>query len=486
MTLRRGGLLLHITSLPGPLPNGVLGAEAIELLHRMRDAGCRLWQFLPLGPTHGHGSPYESRSTFAGNPELIDLRDCAACGLLDEALLAEVIAGRATMAQARRAMVARFREHWTEQEEWRRFLADNRAWLEDYALFSTIRRLHNEAPWWRWPQPLRDHDPAALAEIAHRHEEALLQVQMEQFLFDRQWRALKEEAAACGVALLGDLPIYVAHDSADVWGRRQLFTVNDEGLCDEVAGVPPDYFSENGQRWGNPLYRWERMAEEGFDWWVARVRHQLARVDLLRIDHFRGLEAYWAIPGDRRDGRVGAWRKAPGAQLLQTLDEKLGSLPLIAEDLGLITEEVHALRRRFGLPGMKILQFAFGGGADNPYLPHHHSRDMAVYTGTHDNDTTVGWWQSAPPEVRAHVRDYLGLPDACDAAAINHALMRQALASVADLAILPMQDLLGLDGTARLNTPGTVEGNWRWRLRRAQMEQAPWEELAAWNRLYDR
>ncbi len=486
MNQRRSGLLLHITSLPGPLPNGVLGEEARQLMEAMAAAGCRIWQFLPIGPTHGHGSPYETLSTFAGNPELIDLRRCVADGLLSEASLQQVIAGTRSTAEARTEMVEPFRHGWVETEAWCGFLERNACWLEDFALFSAIKQQQQSQAWWQWPEPLRERDPEALRQFSDQHEALLLRIRMEQFLFEQQWQAIRDQAKSLGIILLGDLPIYVAHDSADVWANRDLFTVNDAGLCDEVAGVPPDYFSEDGQRWGNPLYRWERMEANGFSWWIDRVRFQQARVDWLRIDHFRGLEAFWAIPGDRNDGRVGEWRKAPGAALLQNIADTLGSLPLIAEDLGLITPEVEALRTRFGLPGMKILQFAFGGDAGNPYLPHNHSRDSVVYTGTHDNDTTVGWWRQQPEHVRRHLIDYLSLGRDTDEAEVTTALMRQAMASVANLAILPVQDLLRLDDSARLNRPGTVEGNWCWRMSDVQMAALPWEEMADWNRLYGR
>ncbi|MDX8412543.1 MAG: 4-alpha-glucanotransferase [Mariprofundales bacterium] len=482
---RQSGILLHITSLPGPLPNGVLGREAVTLMEQMAAAGSRVWQILPIGPTHGHGSPYETLSTFAGNPEMIDLRPCVDDGLLDAVVLQQVIDGVCTMAEARKRMVAPFSQR-LGGADWQRFLVDNHDWLDDFALFATIKTVQQNRAWWQWPAGLCNRDAKALAAIVADHADLLLQVKMEQFLFDQQWQKMKAAATQLGVLLLGDLPIYVAHDSVDVWANRHLFTVNDAGLCDEVAGVPPDYFSETGQRWGNPLYRWDKLQETGFAWWIERVRRQHARVDWLRIDHFRGLEAYWAIPGDREDGRVGEWRKAPGAALLQAVSDALVVLPLIAEDLGLITDEVHALRTDFGLPGMKILQFAFGGDASNPYLPHNHTADMVAYTGTHDNDTTVGWWRDQPEALQQHVRQYLGLADDADEGEVTTQLMQQTLASVANLAILPLQDLLLLDSSARLNRPGTVDHNWCWRVSSAQVTQLPWQQLQRWNRLYGR
>ncbi|MDQ6964008.1 MAG: 4-alpha-glucanotransferase [Mariprofundales bacterium] len=483
---RQSGILLHITSLPGPLPNGVLGREAVDFMEKMAAAGSYVWQILPVGPTHGHGSPYETLSTFAGNPQMIDLRICVDEGLLDASMLQQVCDGAVTMAEARASMVTPFRRHWLDRDDWQQFLVDNGSWLDDFALFVTIKQLQSGRAWWQWSKPLRSRDGDALAEVVSCSADLLLLVKMEQFLFDRQWQKMRETAASLGITLLGDLPIYVAHDSVDVWANRHLFTVNGEGVCDEVAGVPPDYFSATGQRWGNPLYRWDILQESGFAWWVERVRRQHARVDSLRIDHFRGLEAYWAIPGEQKDGRVGEWRKAPGEALLHKVEEELGVLPLIAEDLGLITDEVHALRTNFALPGMKVLQFAFGGGADNPYLPHNHTTDMVVYTGTHDNDTTLGWWQQQGVELQEHLRHYFGMDDGATAEEVTHQLVRQAVASVADIAIIPLQDLLLLDSSARLNTPGTVEGNWSWRVESDQLDCVPWQQLQRWNHLYGR
>ncbi|MDX8408940.1 MAG: 4-alpha-glucanotransferase [Mariprofundales bacterium] len=494
---RRSGVLLHITSLPGPLPNGVLGEEAIALMDGMAASGTRVWQFLPMGPTHGHGSPYESLSTFAGNPEWIDLRLCVEDGWLNDAALQKVIKGGCTMADARQSMVTPFCSQLARDDvlasDWQAFVAESAFWLEDYAAFCAIRELHRDLPWWQWPRPLRDHDEVAVSALVEQHNPLLMRIKMEQFLFARQWQQLKAAAKARGIVLFGDLPIYVAHDSADVWAHRELFTVNEAGLCDEVAGVPPDYFSADGQRWGNPLYRWQTLQASGFSWWVERVRCQHARVDWLRIDHFRGLESYWAIPGERQDGRIGEWRPAPGAALLEALRSQLGALPLVAEDLGLITEEVHALRSEFGLPGMKILQFAFGGDASNPYLPHNHSEDMVAYTGTHDNDTTVGWWKQESSSAKNHLRSYFALETGngdtdgdAEAALVTTTLMRQTLASVARLAVIPLQDLLQLDSDARLNTPGTLDGNWIWRMNSEQFASLPWDQLQQWNCLYGR
>jgi 4-alpha-glucanotransferase len=475
-------VLLHISSLPGPFPIGVLGSEAHRFIDTLAAAGFSVWQFLPVGPTHGHGSPYESLSSFAGNPDFIDLRECVECGWLDQAQLAgaspDELREQAAASFWRQTggdpMLAAEIEAFRQAHVW---------WLDDYALFSAIKRVLHDQPWWNWPEALRDRQPQALDQARREYAPLIRQCLFEQLLFDRQWQRLHAHAEEKDVLLFGDLPIYVSHDSADVWTRRDLFTVNTQGLCDEVAGVPPDYFSETGQRWGNPLYRWDRMEAEGFAWWVQRVRWQLTRMHLLRIDHFRGLEAYWAIPGACQDGTVGEWRQAPGQALLQMLQDKLGHLPVVAEDLGIITPEVTALRERFSLPGMKILQFAFGGDADNPYLPAHHVPDSVVYTGTHDNDTTRGWFASIPEETRSYVLQVLG----AEAKDMPWALIEAAIASPAMLAVIPMQDLLALGSEARMNTPGTLEGNWTWRLSATPdaLQQA-WSRASEMNRRYGR
>ena len=459
---RRAGVLLHITSLPGPQDCGTLGHEAREFIDQIRAGGFSVWQFLPLGPTHGHGSPYESLSTFAGNPALIDLRDLAEAGWIDSAADNLSRAGESFWQKAARDDRLR--------EEVQAFAEANRDWLDDFALFVALKAQHGGRPWWRWDDALKHRDDDALTLAREQTKAARRQVLFEQFAFARQMQALKDYAEARDVVLFGDLPIYVAHDSADVWANQALFTVNAEGLCDEVAGVPPDYFSETGQRWGNPLYRWQAHEETGFDWWLRRISAQLARMHLLRIDHFRGLEAYWAIPGDKKDGKIGVWRKAPGHALLHTLRDKLGSLPIAAEDLGLITPEVTELLDAFGLPGMKVLQFAFDGMADNPYLPGNFGPNSVVYTGTHDNDTTMGWFRGLSEEAIERLAGHadLGHDD------MPWPLIRVALESGARLAIIPMQDLLALGSEARFNTPGTVNGNWQWRLVRGQAESANW------------
>ncbi|PJA31911.1 MAG: 4-alpha-glucanotransferase [Zetaproteobacteria bacterium CG_4_9_14_3_um_filter_53_7] len=483
---RTSAILLHITSLPGPFHKGVLGAEARSFIEHLGEAGFHIWQFLPLGPTHGHGSPYESLSSFAGNPDLLDLRDCVKHGWLTENDLS-----RCDTAQLHEALRYKAgKQFWNqlaENEELSCKVADfsnkNSYWLDDYALFFAIKTVFRDRAWWQWPQELRDRKSKALKAARQEHDKQIKQAVFEQYLFDCQWQELKTFAEAHQVQLFGDLPIYVAHDSADVWANREFFTINKLGLCDEVAGVPPDYFSETGQRWGNPLYHWDQLQTDEFKWWVQRVQRQLERMHMLRIDHFRALESFWVIPGESEDGIIGTWRKAPGDALLQTLSDQLGKLPLIAEDLGIITDEVTALRLKFELPGMKILQFAFGGDDNNPYLPKNHEPNSVVYTGTHDNDTTLGWFNQSTPHVRNHALTVLQATEQD----MPWALIECAMASCAKMAVIPMQDLLELGTEAKFNTPGTLDNNWCWRLNyMPETGSNCWSHARALNRKYGR
>ncbi|MBN4060630.1 4-alpha-glucanotransferase [bacterium AH-315-I20] len=486
MDKRRSAILLHITSLPSPFHKGVLGEEAFQFIDTMIASGFTVWQFLPLGPTHSHGSPYESLSTFAGNPELIDLRPCLDAGWLPQNMSFEHVT-REQHATYRQQAAHQF---WLDvqsntelAQQVLTFQTQHSHWLNDFALFSALKSASNNAAWWQWSDDLRTRNEDALQAARETHNTLIQQVIFEQFLFDKQWQGIKTYAASKGVQLFGDLPIYVAHDSADVWANPQFFTLDESGECTEVAGVPPDYFSKTGQRWGNPLYRWDVLQADGFDWWVKRIAHQLTRMDMLRIDHFLALEAFWVIPAESDTGLVGEWRKAPGAALLQTLQDKLGNLPLIAEDLGTITEEVTALRKKFGLPGMKILHFAFGGDESNPYLPHNHEEDSVVYTGTHDNDTTMGWFESSDEHVQNHALEVLH----AKAEDMPWVLIEAALASPALLSVIPMQDLLELGTEAKFNTPGTLGGNWSWRLDAIpSSDHVCWQKSHQLNQTYNR
>jgi 4-alpha-glucanotransferase len=419
---RRAGVLLPAASLRQS--QGAFGDPARRFIDWLAEAGFSVWQLLPLVPVDRSGSPYWARSDRAGNPALLDATAPDPGGDSDF-------------------------------QQWR---AGQAQWLDDYLLFEALAEEQGGAPWWRWPAPLRDRAAPALARAASRLEASMLSRARLQWRFDAQWRALREHAAARGVRIFGDLPIYVAPDSVATWVSRGQFQLDSGGEARAVAGVPPDYFAEDGQLWGNPLYDWDAQRRDGFQFWLQRLQLQAERFDLLRIDHFRALEAYWSVPAGAATAREGSWRKAPGLELLEAVRRHLPQLELVAEDLGVITPEVTALRREFRLPGMRVLQFGFDGDPANTHLPHKHEADAIVYTGTHDNDTTVGWYASLPPASRDLVRRYLGRGDH----EVPDAMLRAALASVGGLAVLPMQDLLHLGTEARLNRPGTVSGNWGW------------------------
>jgi 4-alpha-glucanotransferase len=428
---RRSGVLLHATSLQGldglPAERGAIGVAARRFIDWLAEAGFSVWQLLPLGPTEAGGSPYWVRSDMAAETAFID----------------------------RSELPDLTREH----EDYLSFCRTNASWLEDYVRFEALTERFG-GPWWQWPAEYRHRDAEALERFAQQSQSLLERRRVEQWYFDWQWRALRRHAAERGVYLFGDLPIYVAPDSAATWSHREQFQLDAEGSPLLLAGVPPDYFSADGQLWGNPVYDWRQAERDQFWFWRQRLGEQLRRFDLVRIDHFRGLAGYWGIPAGAKTAREGKWYQAPGVPLFETLRADFPALPLVAEDLGLITPDVEALRKRFGFPGMRVLQFAFDGGADNPHLPHNHTRDSVVYTGTHDNDTTAGWWSKRSGEQSEGVEYYLN----ADRAGVPEAMKRACLGSVAQLAIVPMQDVLGLDSTARLNTPGTTEGNWKWKL----------------------
>ncbi len=459
---RRAGLLLHPTSLPGGSGSGDLGPDAYRFVDFMVACGFSVWQTLPLGPPHDDLSPYSAQSAHAGNPRLIALEPLIEAGWLKPDGGPGINEDGWTYRQ-RRLIEARqgFEKAGRIRGEYEAFLDQHQSWLDDFALYQAIRAAQGQSAWADWPPELRDRHPEALAAMRQQLDKSLAQCRFEQFLFHRQWTAIKKYANERGILIFGDIPLFVGYDSADVWARRDCFLLDDEGRPKVVAGVPPDYFSATGQLWGNPHYAWESMRADGFQWWKDRIHTQLTQFDLLRIDHFRGLEAYWEIPADAETAVSGRWQLAPGDELFRTLRAKFGRLPLVAEDLGIITPEVETLRDNHGLPGMKVLHFAFGGGADNPYLPHNHVLNSVVYTGTHDNNTTLGWFEELDEQTRAHLFDYLG----GHPASIPELLVRCAFASVARLAVVPMQDILSLGGEDRMNRPGVAKGNWRWRFR---------------------
>lgn len=472
---RRCGVLLHITS----LPSGNLGKDAYRFVDFLQQAGVTVWQMLPLGPTHSDGSPYQCLSAHAGNIRLINIekiRQQPWCN--GEELTGGKIS--AQIALAYRQFMVNAADNL--QQDFAGFCEQQAYWLDDYVLFREIRHLQHSTGWFDWPVPLRDRQPAALDEICQQRRESLSIRRFEQYMFYSQWQALKAYANQRGVQLFGDMPIFVAHDSADVWADPELFTLDKTGQPEKVAGVPPDYFSETGQRWGNPLYRWQRHVDTQFEWWQQRLQTQLELFDLIRIDHFRGFEACWEIPASCETAIEGQWVTAPGEALFENLLNRFKELPLVAEDLGIITAGVDALREKFAMPGMKVLQFAFGGDASNPYLPHQHTTDSVTYTGTHDNNTSLGWYQSLDAGSKHHLHQYAGP----NTEAMPWLLNRMALQSVSALAVLPMQDILALDGTHRMNVPGTSEDNWRWRFQWDMLPADCAESLRYLNRLYGR
>jgi 4-alpha-glucanotransferase len=475
---RSCGVLLHPTSLPGAFGIGGLGAEARAFVEFLAAGRQSFWQVLPLGPTGYADSPYQSFSAFAGNPLLIDPSTLAEEGLLAASELADPLAFPAdrvdygAVIPYRMQLLAAAWRRWNagarDREGLEAFRRDSAAWLPDYALFMALKRHFTPrglSVWNRWPGELARREPDALRRARAELAEEIGFEEFQQYQFFRQWGALKRLAAEKGLRLIGDIPIFVAFDSADVWSRQELFRLTPAGEPEVVAGVPPDYFSPTGQLWGNPIYDWKRLAADGYRWWVQRVRSTLAMVDLVRLDHFRGFQACWEVKAGRPTAERGRWVRGPGAELLAALKAGLGGLPLIAEDLGVITPAVVKLRERFGLPGMKVLQFAFDGDAENPFLPHHFQRACVVYTGTHDNDTTLGWYRAQSEKARDQVRRYL----ARDGLDISWDLVRLAYASVADMAVAPLQDLMKLGSEARMNYPSRAQGNWQWRFTPTQL-----------------
>ena len=459
---------MHPSSLPGPGGIGCFGEEARRFVDFLHKSGQSLWQILPLGPTAYGNSPYSCYSAFAGNPLLISLEAVADDGDLLPPQIAGEFAGERVdygevelykLGLLKEAAFRFFAEGSQKRKEEFWQFCDSTFWLHDFALFMALKEQFKGESWREWPDAVAKREPAALVEWSEKLGVAVGEQKYLQWQFARQWKKLKGYANVLGISIVGDLPIFVAYDSSDVWANPQLFHLDSKGLPIVVAGVPPDYFSKTGQLWGNPLYDWERMAEAGYSWWIARLRNDLSLYDMVRIDHFRGFEAFWEIPAWEKTAINGRWVKGPGEALFHALRNALGHLPIIAEDLGVITGEVEALRDQFGFPGMKILQFAFGSGPENPYLPHNHVKSCVVYTGTHDNDTTAGWFESLKAKEQKGVLAYLDR----DRHDLVWHMIRCALASVADYAITPMQDLLELPGSGRMNVPGVAGGNWSWR-----------------------
>lgn len=469
---RASGILLHPTSLPGAFGIGDLGGEAYKFVDLLVESGQTYWQILPLGPTGPSNSPYSSYSAFAGNTLLISPESLVADGLLDKNELETAPTFQpekvdfAAVEQWKKPILAsafeQFRSTSGSQlhQEFDHFTSENSWWLDDYAAFRAIKASHEQQAWFEWAAPLRSRDESALATIRSQLAREIEAERFYQFLFFRQWLALKRYANEHGVRIIGDAPIFVALDSADVWCNQNKFKLNADGTPKVVAGVPPDYFSKTGQLWGNPIYDWDAMLRDNFGWWTARLAFALRTVDILRLDHFIGFVRNWEVPGGDETAENGQWSDVPGREFFTIIRQRLGQLPLIAEDLGSLTPEVEYLRDSFGFPGMHILQYAFGGDAHNRDLPHNYIKNCVAYTGTHDNDTTVGWYKAADKNAKAHCRKYLQT----NGREIHWNMIRAAFASVADTAIVPMQDILGLGGEARMNTPATESGNWSWRM----------------------
>ena len=491
---RASGVLLHPTSLPGPHGSGDFGRDARHFVDWLVTAGQSLWQILPLGGIGPGNSPYMGTSAFAGNVLMIELGELQAQGWLSTADLAPVEgldAARvdfSVVVPYRMARLARAAEHFAatgtaeQRADFARFQQEQANWLGDYALFMALCEAHAWRDWCDWGAPLAHRQPAALVAARQQQARRIEFWTFCQWCFFRQWAALKAYANQRGVKVIGDAPIFIAHQSAEVWANQHLFTLDGEGRPSVVAGVPPDFFSATGQRWGNPLYRWSAHAQDGYAWWVERVRRTFERVDIVRIDHFRGFAAHWEILASEPTAERGRWMPGPGPALFEAIADALGPLPIIAEDLGVITPDVEALRKQFAFPGMRILQFAFSGDASDRFLPHHHEPDTVVYPGTHDNDTVAGWWAGASEHERHFARGYL----ATDGHDMPWSMIRSACASVADTAVHPMQDVLSLPGACRMNFPGRSEGWWEWRLRWEQVH--PWhaQRLAEIGRLYGR
>ena len=499
---RSSGILLHPTSLPGRFGIGDLGNTAYRWIDFLAQSDQKLWQVLPLGPTGYADSPYACLSAFAGNPLLISPEKLVEQGDLDPADLDDVPdfplqrVDYGAVIDYKMPLLVKAASNFggaspERQAAFDRFCSENQEWLDDLTLFMATKKHHDDVIWYEWDADIALRRPGAVARWRDWLADDIAIQRVLQFMFFEQWLALKAYANERGIQIIGDVPIFVAHDSADVWANPELFTLDEDGHAQHISGVPPDYFSETGQRWGNPLYRWDVMAKRGYAWWVARMRAVLHTVDIVRIDHFRGFAAYWEIPASEPTAVRGRWVPGPRAAVFEAIEQSLGKLPILAEDLGVITPEVIELRERFGFPGMKILQFAFdeealrasfGDYERNPFLPHNYTRNFVVYTGTHDNDTALGWFFGCSAEERQKAKAYLG----CGEQEFNWTLVRTAMASVADIVIVPLQDILGLGSESRMNLPGTVGTNWTWRYKADALSAKLGARLADMVKLYER
>lgn len=494
---RTSGILVHPTSLPGRYGIGDLGDAAYQLIDFLSDSGQSLWQILPPGPTGYGDSPYQCFSAFAGNPLMVSPDKMVQDGYIphdripfvpdfpvEKVDYGWVIFWKNQLFEAAHKWFIESGGK-EQKDKFEAFCTDRQEWLDDYALFMALKQehvAHEGGVWNTWPTDIRDRKKAAIKKWTEKLSDQISLEKFRQFMFFTQWLELKAYANSKGIKIIGDMPIFVAFDSADVWANRNLFVLDKEGNATEIAGVPPDYFSETGQRWGNPLYRWDKMKKNGYAWWTKRIAASFELTDIMRIDHFRGFESNWAIPAEEPTAVKGEWKKGPGIDLFKTLAENLGPLPIIAEDLGVITPEVEELRDTAGFPGMKILQFAFGGEQNSAFLPHSYAKECVVYTGSHDNETTLGWYLSASDKEKDHVRRYLGR----DGHDIVWDLIRTAHQSVAVMSVIPMQDLMNLDNSARMNFPGKTGGYWSWRYTADMLNEFIGSRLKDLTELYDR
>ncbi len=491
---RASGILLHPSSLPSHAGIGDLGPEAHAFVEFLNSARQRLWQVLPLNPVGYGNSPYASISAFAGNPLLISLERLAQKGWLDQANVARLSehGGNVDFERVKSSKIPLLRQaaktflqtaNGNARERYENFKWENGWWLEDFVLFGVLRHKYPGKSWNEWPKEIARREPAALDAARHELQAMLDSARVIQFFFWEQWHALRARCAQYGIKIIGDVAIFVNYDSADVWTHPDIFRLDEDLTPEVVAGVPPDAFSSTGQRWGNPLYRWDALKERGYDWWVQRMRWATITCDIVRLDHFRGFESYWEIPADEPTAVHGHWVKGPKDDLFIALRQALGDLPFIAEDLGMITKEVHALRERLDIPGMRVLQFGFGDPGAHIYLPHKYEPNTVAYTGTHDNDTTPGWWEnSASKQETEFATVYLGTPED----GMHWAFIRAAENSVARLCVVPLQDILGLGSDARMNVPSKSDGNWSWRFKKGVLTRHVAEKLASITELADR
>lgn len=493
---RSSGILFHPTSLPGKYGIGTLGKEAYAFIDFLKKSRQKLWQIFPLGPTGYGDSPYQSFSSFAGNPYLIDFDLLIEAHLLSEEDLRDVFFGDneeyidyGAIYNQKYPLLRRAYENFKSsdnhemRENLEHFKRENASWLNDYSLYISLKNHFNGLPWNEWAHDIKNREHEAMEHYKNELADDVEYHNFIQFLFFKQWGDVKRYANENGIKIIGDIPIFVAADSSDAWANPEIFLFDEERKPVKVAGVPPDYFSATGQLWGNPLYNWQKLKETNYSWWVERVRANLSTCDIIRIDHFRGFEAYWAVPYGDDTAINGQWEPGPGIDLFNAIKSQLGELPIIAEDLGLMTQGVIDLREATGFPGMKILGFAFDSGEENDYLPHTYTKNCVVYTGTHDNDTLIGWFQKAKEEDRQFARDYLNSRSDDE---IHWDAIRGAWSSVASMAISPVQDFLGLGSEARINTPGVAAGNWQWRLRHGVLTDELAERIAKLTRVYSR